>query len=774
MDTAIPVMRRALRVRGQVQGVGFRPFVYRLAHDLALSGRVLNDGAGVEIEVQGPDARLDEFRNRLEREAPRLARIDAVESRATAPCANEPGFVIAASGRGPVSTGVTPDSAPCADCIDEMFDPQDRRWRYAFTNCTNCGPRYTITAALPYDRPNTSMARFRQCPACQREYDDPLDRRFHAQPNACPVCGPRLTLLRPDGEPIAVEDPIAATLQLLRAGEIVAIKALGGFQLACDARNAAAVARLRERKAREEKPFAVMVANVASCAPLAFPDAAERALLESAERPIVLIAQGLAAAAALPGVAPGMTTLGLMLPAAPLHLLLFHEAAGHPAGTGWLQQANELVLVMTSANPGGEPLVIDNAEAVYRLGRIADALLVHDRDVLLRCDDSVVRAQDDRGAAFIRRARGYTPLPIRLADDGPSILAVGGYLKNTVCVTRAGEAFLSQHIGSLDNAPTCSALDETVDHLCDVLEITPQAVVHDLHPDFYSTRFAARFARTRAVPLVGAQHHHAHIAAVLAEHRVRGPVLGLALDGVGLGVDGTAWGGELLRVSGAQLRPARTSGAHRAARRRPCRARAMAHGGRSDATDGPWQRDRGPLRAAGRAHGAADAAAGPALPDDQQHGPLVRCCRGPARRARTPGLRRTGADAARRAGGAPRCSDRTEQWTSHRRRRARPFAAGTTPRGRNRSRARCRGLPRDADRSACRMVRHLRARAAARHRRLRRRVLQQPDPRVRPAAKAAASRASRYSRPAKRRRTTAASRSVRPGSLARCCPARLN
>ena len=552
MDTSVPVMRRALRVRGQVQGVGFRPFVYRLAHDLALSGRVLNDGGGVEIEIQGPDARLDEFRNRLEREVPRLARIDAVESRTTTPCADEPGFVIAASAGGPVSTGVTPDSAPCADCIEEMFDPQDRRWRYAFTNCTNCGPRYTITSALPYDRPHTSMARFSQCPACQREYDDPLDRRFHAQPNACPVCGPRLALLRPDGEPIEIDDPIAASLQRLRGGEIVAIKALGGFQLACDARNAAAVARLRERKAREEKPFAVMVANIASCAPLAFPDAAECVLLESAERPIVLIEQGPAAAAALPGVAPGMTMLGLMLPASPLHLLLFHEAAGRPTGSDWLRQANELALVMTSANPGGEPLVIHNAEAVQRLGPIADVLLVHDRDVLIRCDDSVVRSQDDRGVAFIRRARGYTPLPIRLYDDGPSVLAVGGFLKNTVCVTRAGEAFLSQHIGSLDNAPTCCALDETVDHLCEVLEIKPQAVVHDLHPDFYSTRFAARFARTRAVPLVGAQHHHAHIAAVLAEHGVRGPVLGLALDGVGLGVDGTAWGGELLRVAGAR------------------------------------------------------------------------------------------------------------------------------------------------------------------------------------------------------------------------------
>ncbi len=362
------ISRRAVRVRGQVQGVGFRPFVYRLAQDLALSGRVLNDGAGVQIEVQGSAAQLDEFIERLGREAPRLSRIDAVETQAAEPRAGEHQFVIDASAGGPVSTGVTPDSAPCPDCIADMLDPANRRWRYAFTNCTNCGPRYTITGALPYDRPNTSMAGFVQCPACQREYDDPLDRRFHAQPNACPVCGPQLSLWDAERHALAVEDPIAVVLDRLRDGDIVAIKALGGFQLACDARNTAAVARLRERKAREEKPFAVMVANAASCAALAKVSPAERALLESAERPIVLLDQQPGCNESLRGIAPGMTTLGVMLPSSPLHLLLFHEACGRPEGTAWLDDAQELVLVMTSANPGGEPLVIDNHEAVCRLG----------------------------------------------------------------------------------------------------------------------------------------------------------------------------------------------------------------------------------------------------------------------------------------------------------------------------------------------------------------------------------------------------------------------
>jgi len=596
MDTTGPAIgRRALRVRGLVQGVGFRPFVWRLARELALEGHVLNDGAGVLIEVQGPANRLAEFAERLRREAPPLARIDTVESSVQPPSATPHAFSIDASGAGTVNTGIVPDTAPCADCLADMFDAANRRWRYAFTNCTNCGPRYTITAALPYDRPNTSMAHFALCPQCRREYDDPADRRFHAQPNACPTCGPRLQLLAADGRRLTAEDPITATLARLRGGQIVAIKGIGGFHLACDARNAAAVARLRDRKAREHKPFAVMVANAASCDALACADAAERMLLAGAERPVVLLRQRAGTEAELPGVAPGMTTLGVMLPSSPLHWLLFHEAAGRPTGTAWMAEPQPLVLVMTSANPGGEPLVTGNDEALRRLASITDCLLLHDRDILVRCDDSVVRSvasiPTERAAApaFVRRARGWTPARIRLAGDGPAVLATGALLKNTVCLARGDAAFLSQHIGSLDNAATCEALDEAVEHLAGVLRIEPQAVAHDLHPDMYSSHFAARYAARRGLPLIAVQHHHAHVAAVLAEHEHRGPALGLALDGVGLGSDGGAWGGELLRVDGAacervaHLRELALPGGDRAAREPWRMAAAVLHAlGRGD------------------------------------------------------------------------------------------------------------------------------------------------------------------------------------------------
>jgi len=565
------IRRRRLRVRGQVQGVGFRPTVYRLATELGLGGRVLNDGAGVEIELEGTDEALDRFTVRLRGEAPRLARIDTIDATPMV-ALGERTFRIDASAGGPVTTGVTPDAGICADCLADLLDPANRRWRYAFTNCTHCGPRYTITRELPYDRPNTSMARFMQCPACQAEYDAPTDRRFHAQPNACPECGPRLALWDNRGQPMAVADPLAEAVQRIRRGGIVAIKGLGGFHLACDARNAEAVAELRRRKQREEKPFAVMFANLESIAPLARVTAQAAALLATPERPIVLLDKQPGCDAALPGVAPGMATLGVMVPHTPMQVLLFHEVAGRPAGTGWLGAPQPLALVMTSANPGGEPLVIDNGEAVRRLGPIADALLVHDRDILIRCDDSVARAEANGTPAFIRRARGYTPASIRLAGDGPPVLAVGAYLKNTACATRGDEAFLSQHIGSLDNAATCVALEEAVDHLLDVLAIEPVAVAHDLHPDFHSTRFAARLAGQRGIPLIGVQHHHAHIAAVMAEHRIEHPVLGIALDGVGLGDAGGAWGGELLLVDGGRstraghLRELPLPGGDRAAR----------------------------------------------------------------------------------------------------------------------------------------------------------------------------------------------------------------
>jgi hydrogenase maturation protein HypF len=574
--------QRLLRVRGQVQGVGFRPFVYHLATDLGLDGWVRNDGEGVLIALAGRVAPLARFSERLEAEVPPLAAIERVDSLAAALVTIAPGFSIEASGAGPVTTGVTPDAATCADCLAELFDPAGRRWRYPFINCTHCGPRFTITARLPYDRPTTSMARFALCPDCRREYEDPRDRRFHAQPNACPDCGPRLALADATGAPLSADDVIAAAVARIARGEIVAVKGLGGFHLVCDARNGDAVARLRARKHRDEKPFAVMVANVASARDFATVDAAAAALLESVQRPIVLLARRDDCDARLPGAAPGLAELGLMLPYTPIQFLLFHEAAGRPDGVAWLGEPQPLALVMTSANPGGEPLVTGNDEAVARLGRIADAFVLHDRDILVRCDDSVVRlppsaghgrlSADHRSPAFIRRARGFTPAPIALDRGGPSVLSTGAYLKNTACLTRGAQAFLSPHIGDLDNAASRAALEEAVVHLQRLLEIRPEAVAHDLHPDFFSTELALQLAGELGVPAVGVQHHHAHIAAVAAEHRLTTPLLGVALDGVGLGDDDQAWGGELLRLDGGacarigHLRELLLPGGDRAAR----------------------------------------------------------------------------------------------------------------------------------------------------------------------------------------------------------------
>jgi hydrogenase maturation protein HypF len=551
--SADSVARLGIRVRGAVQGVGFRPFVYRLAHELTLSGWVGNDAAGVAIEVQGAATEIDRFVQRLSADAPRLARVESIETREESPLTPAAGFVIVESKAGVITTSVPTDAAVCADCLRELFDPLDRRYRYAFINCTQCGPRYTITRALPYDRAQTSMSGFAQCPACSAEYTSPEHRRFHAEPNACPACGPRLALIDAAGQPVP-GDPVAATLARLLAGDIVAIKGLGGFHLACNARDARAVARLRSRKHREEKPFAVMMANIASAETWATCGAGERTLLESPERPIVLLRKRAGVDATLAGIAPGLAWLGVMLPYTPLHYLIFHEAAGGPSTAAWLREVADLVLVMTSANPGGEPLVVGNDEALARLAGIADAVLLHDRDIVARCDDSVLRLGATRAAHFIRRARGYTPRPIKLARAGPSVVATGAYLKNTVCVTRGDEAFLSPHIGDLDNAATCNALVEAANHLCAVLDVTPAAVAHDLHPDFFSTRFAASFAIDRGLAVVPVQHHHAHIAAVAAEHGYARPLLGLALDGVGLGDDGGAWGGELLWVDGAKWR----------------------------------------------------------------------------------------------------------------------------------------------------------------------------------------------------------------------------
>lgn len=573
MNAAVlsPSLRRErLRVRGTVQGVGFRPFVYRLALELGLDGWVLNDAQGVLVEVQGEPAPVEAFARRLASDAPPLARVERVE-RESRLLETGHGFTIESSRAGAAMTPVTPDAATCPECLAELFDPADRRYRYPFTNCTHCGPRFTITQRVPYDRPGTTMASFAMCAACGREYRDPVDRRFHAQPNACPECGPRLALLREDGTPQPREDVVAAAMTLIHQGKLVALKGLGGFHLACDARNAQAVARLRAAKGREEKPFAVMFANVASIALFAQVDDNARALLQSRERPIVLLDKLPGCDEALPGVAPGVAALGAMLAYTPLHHLLFFAASGATGGTAWLESAHALALVMTSANPGGEPLVTGNDEAVRRLAGIADAFVVHDRDICARCDDSVVRPTRD-GPAFVRRARGFTPRAVRLPRAGPPMLACGAWLKNTVCVTRGDEAFLSPHIGDLDNGASCEALDEAALHLLDILQVTPVACAHDLHPDFYSTRYAARFARDHGIPAIAVQHHHAHIAAVCAEHGVQGPVIGIALDGVGHGTDGAAWGGELLRVAGgdftrlASLRPLLLPGGDRAAR----------------------------------------------------------------------------------------------------------------------------------------------------------------------------------------------------------------
>jgi len=529
IETRQATRRMRVRVRGSVQGVGFRPFVHGLAQRYQLAGFVANDAGGVVIEVEG--SRLNQFLTALNTEAPPLARVEAIETE-SAPLRGERTFAIARSVGGTVTTRIVPDAATCEACLDELFDPASRFHLYPFVNCTHCGPRYTITRGLPYDRPQTSMARFVMCDACARDYADPGDRRFHAEAVGCPHCGPRLSH--------SVEEIVAH----LRRGDIVALKSLGGFHLICDAQNETAVAELRRRKQRDAKPFAVMVASGASLPKIAEVSAAEAALLTSRERPIVLLkSRGTLA----PAVAPGLAHLGVMLPYTPLHHLLFHAAAGSPVDRAWQDRPVDLVLVATSANPGGEPLVIDNEEAHRRLSEIADLIVTHDRPIVTRADDAVMSITNG-APAFIRRGRGHVPRPVVLAREVPPVLAVGAQLKTTVTVTRGREAFVSQHIGDLDTVESIRFFEETVAHLLSILDVEPVAVAHDLHPDFASTRFAEALG----VPMIGVQHHHAHIAAAAAEHHIDEPVLGVALDGYGYGADGGNWGGELLLVDGAQ------------------------------------------------------------------------------------------------------------------------------------------------------------------------------------------------------------------------------
>ena len=521
-------VRKQIAVSGIVQGVGFRPYVYRLANERQLSGSVRNTAAGVMIEVQGAGEAVADFLARLPAQSPPLARITAVSVR-DLPCNGDRRFEIVASrGQESVRTLISPDVAICADCLRELFDPADRRYKYPFINCTNCGPRFTIVRGIPYDRPLTSMAAFTMCPACQQEYEDPRSRRFHAQPNACWECGPQVELWDGSGERIAAEDPISAAAEQLKHGAVLAIKGLGGFHLAVDATDAAAVERLRERKGRVDKPFAVMVPAMEAAEEFCELDAGAREAVCSAQRPIVLLRKKDPCAIA-GAVAPSNRELGLFLPYTPLHYLL-------------LAEGKFSALVMTSANRSEEPIAIDNAEAVERLRGVPDFFLVHNRDILLRCDDSVVRVSGG-GVRQLRRSRGYVPVPVFLAQDVPCVLAVGGELKNTICLTRGRHAFLSQHVGDLENLQAFRFFAEAIGHLEKVLEIQPQVVAYDLHPDYFSTRWALL---QKGVPRVGVQHHHAHIASCMAENQLDGRVIGIALDGAGYGPDGCIWGGELL------------------------------------------------------------------------------------------------------------------------------------------------------------------------------------------------------------------------------------
>lgn len=522
-----------IEVRGAVQGVGFRPFVWGLAKDLHLAGWVRNDEIGVTIEVEG--AQTAAFLQSLETRCPPLARIDAIDI-VPLPMCGEPGFVLRESSkRGAIKTVIGPDAATCESCLEDVFDPSNRRHGYAFTNCTHCGPRYTITRALPYDRAQTSMAGFTMCPQCQAEYDAPDNRRFHAQPNACPKCGPQLS------------HSVDEILSALEDGKIVALKGLGGFHLAVDARNHAAVTRLRALKQRDAKPFAIMVSGLPSARSFADICLQEARALEQRARPVVICqakTNDLSDA-----VSQGLPTVGIMLAYTPLHYLIFHASAGKPAGTQWLNRAQSLALVMTSANVSGEPLIIDNGDAREALAPIADLVVTHDRDIECRADDSVMRVIDG-APRYIRRGRGAAPEPIALSKELPPTLAVGGHLKNTFCLTRGKEAFLSQHIGDLDSLSTYAFFEETLEHLISILDVKPQRIACDLHPDFLATRFA----NESGLPLVPVQHHHAHIAAVMAEHHIEGPCLGLALDGFGLGHADQSWGGELLLAQGGTFR----------------------------------------------------------------------------------------------------------------------------------------------------------------------------------------------------------------------------
>ncbi|MCG8565251.1 MAG: carbamoyltransferase HypF [Desulfobacterales bacterium] len=530
---------RQLLVNGVVQGVGFRPFIFGLAHEHALNGEVSNTSQGVDIRVEGPKGAVDAFVRDISSKTPPLARITRVEVLEIPP-RDRTGFkIIPSQTQGSRATLISPDVSICEDCRREMLDPKNRRHHYPFINCTHCGPRFTIIKDLPYDRPQTSMVDFPMCPDCRAEYEDPLDRRFHAQPNACPVCGPRVWLTDSRGKILEAHPHRALdrAAQALSRGEILAVKGLGGFHLACDAANGAAVAELRRRKQRPHKPFALMARSLEDLEDWVRVSPEEAELLSSMHKPIVLLdKKDSPGSIPLSGLAPDNACLGIMLPYTPLHVLLLEK--GPP------------ILVMTSGNRPGDPLSVDNEDALDAFGHIAHAFLLHDRDIYFGADDSIVRVQ--AGASrFIRRSRGYAPLPLLLEGEFPPILGCGAHLKNTVCLSRGNQLFLSQHMGNLENEKVHGYFRRSIDHMADILEISPRIIAHDLHGDYYSSAYAReRIRENPELERVEIQHHHAHAVSCMAENGLIGwdspPVIAVVLDGTGLGSDGTIWGGEIL------------------------------------------------------------------------------------------------------------------------------------------------------------------------------------------------------------------------------------
>jgi len=514
-------------VRGIVQGVGFRPFVYQIAGLHGLSGDVANNSAGVIIHIEGNIKSINAFIQDLKTKCPPLARVTKI-SQTAIPLQGFKQFIIRKSKAGKSkSTLISPDMSICSDCLAELLDPNDRRYRYPFINCTNCGPRYTIIEDIPYDRPSTSMKHFIMCPLCQAEYDNPADRRFHAQPNACPVCGPHVMLYTASGSHVSTKRPVASTIRLLKKGMIVAIKGLGGFHLAADAENDDAITRLRTRKHREEKPFAVMSYDMDRIRRYACVEPEEEALLKSPQRPIVILKKRKSNLLSKE-ISPGNRYFGAMLPYTPLHYLILTQ--GFTA------------LVMTSGNISEEPIAIDNEDAFERLSSIADYFLVHNRDINLRTDDSIIKKTYGT-SMFLRRSRGYVPRPVFLKKKVPGILACGAELKNTICLTRENNAFLSQHIGNLENLATYEFFKLTINHMKQILGIDPVIISYDLHPNYLSTRYAEEQQDTEKIQV---QHHHAHIVSCMAENKLDMPVIGLSFDGTGYGTDGNIWGGEIL------------------------------------------------------------------------------------------------------------------------------------------------------------------------------------------------------------------------------------